>query len=557
MKSATHVSQRAMDTSAGEHFDLFVALKRRGVRGMSVTRSVKLSAGALEAGRYSVRFDATADNMEAAAQTCRQLRLPHQAEAWIQTQMGGWSSLGPLASARVQGRTFYRAYFRTGEEKTGAFYGRAVEWSASGAAESGYKHYRLLDVHTPAAIDESLRGRLQLRDDLERSAYAGWLDILRMGGERVQLLEVTESQGARLSYDAAPAFPEPVTMQQISPLWRRACAAFGADDVLASTIVNSLSGGALENTTFGRDSRGGLFMALYFGAYHEPFALDTSRASTPATPSGLIPSDAKSSAGSLVFVLGQVRVAAADERRRLREALPANGLFLRASSLGAASLSSLLDAHPEASSELDWTIEVGGKPTYVLQIGDDGADYAGDSLRSLVRSMSGPISSNAASDPVLVAVGGRLTGDTRTVDGILLPVLIPSPSAMFSWTPRTLLRSAQGPIPASLGSTLNLFHELSKQAGQRPTDRAMNFLATQPAALAPVLGSAEERGVALNSISTGAHNINLFGLDRIDVTLHFKPIRQRSTASLDAIFTVDVSTASPFMTGRASLMERL
>ena len=546
-----------MDTSAGELLDLFVALKRRGVRGMSVTRSVKLSAGALEAGRYSVRFDPTTDNMEAAAATCRQLRLPHQAEAWIQTQMGGWSSLGPLASARVRGRTFYRAYFRTGEEKAGAFYGRAVEWSAGGAAESGYKHYRLLEMHTPVAVDESLKGQLQLRGDLERSAYTVWLDILRMGGERVQLLEVTESDGARLSYDAAPAFPEPVTMEQVSPLWRRACAAFGADDGLASTIANSLSGGALENTTFGRDTRGGLFMALYFGAYEEPFALGASGSSKPTTSGGLIPSDTKSSAGSLVFVLGQVRVVAVDEQRRLREALPTNGLLLHDSSPGAALLSSLLDVHPEASSELDWTIEVGGKPTYVLQIGDDGADYANDSLRGLVRSMSGPIDSNAASDPGLVAIGGRLTGDTHTVAGIPLPVLIPSPSAMFSWTPQTLLHSTQGSIPASLGSTLNLFRELSKQAGQRPSDRAMNFLATQPDALAPVLRSAEERGVALNWISTDAHNINLFGMDRIDVTLHFKPIRPRSTASLDAIYTVDVSTASPFMTGRASLLERL
>jgi hypothetical protein len=564
MASAFAVPESAEATAAEHAYGrVFTQLKRRGVQGLAVTQSVKLARGSVEANRYFVRFASTAADIEQAQECCRGLGFPMQAEPWVQTQLGGWAGLGAIGVARIRGEMHYRAYFRTGQERTGDIYVWAVEWSATSRSEHGRRQYRVLDLHTAEEMRGPLGDAMCLETEEERTVFENWLKLLAFSSDRNQLLEVRESNTGRLSYDAAPAFAEALTMDRMTPFWTAWCEAFGIDAAAYGAWWQSVAEGRIENTTFGRDGKGRLFVSLYFGTYEQPMppqvfpALLRSKGLAASDANGVGSQEPK--AGALVFAIGAIRVAPADPQdRNLSETLPPQGISLHAAGAAAEPVANLLQNSPEASKDLLWTLEVNGTPVYCLELDTEASEFALDGLHSFVRKMSVRQPSSAPESLPISAVGGRLTGESRMVNGLSVPMLKPDARSMFTWTPAGLMETMAEAEPPGLASALNLLRELAKRPGSEAGDRAMNFAATQPAALAPAFRAAADAGLQLARIAVAAHNVAIFGSDRIDVRFLFQLAKApQSVAKLEAVLTVDVQETSPFCTGPVRLWERL
>lgn len=553
--------QREREAMESAYQRLFAALDRHGVQGLSVTQSVKLSRGKVNTNRYFVRFTEDRMNRDAVKEVCLSLRLPMQADAWIQTQAGGWGTLGAVSAALVRGEMHYRAYFRTGEHEPGDTYLWAVEWPADGArGEHGRRRYRVLDLHSADEMRALLGAQVRPEDARERAIFEGWLALLRRGGERVQVLEVVESNTSRLSFDAAPAFEQPLRMGAIAQEWALWCAAFGIDASGLGAWWGEVADGKLENTTFGRDGNGELFVGLYFGRYERPMEscdlrAGAARAASVKASAAAAPLE-EPKVGQRVFVLGEIHVTPRDQNGRTQEAVPQNGANLHATGSPVAPLAAMLAESPEASTEFHWTVERNGMPLYVLNMP---METAREGLHGFVQEMAAPRSSDEALEPVpIVAVGGRMTGRTEEVRGHTVPVLTPNARAMFRWRPAGLLETMAEPVPPGIGSAMNLLQEKAHGTGTKAAERAYAFAATQPLAWVPAFVAAGARGLQLAVISAQPHHAGLFGDGRVDVHLLFQRARvPEASTKLEAVLTVDVSDDSPFATGPVMFWERL
>lgn len=537
-------------TKAGEaaYMRLFEELSARGVRGLKVTQSAKLSAGQMEASRYFVRFAPSRYAAEDVMECCRHLGFPQQAEAWVQTQLGGSSGLDAVGAAQIHGEMYYRAYFRTGLEIPGTIYCWAIEWNAAGSRSHGKRSYRMLDLHTVAQMQEPLSHVLRLTDARETEIYQAWMDILQRGGDYCQLLEVSETNSSRLSFDASPAFVAPMKVSDIQDIWQRWCRAFGIETESHREWWERAASSKIENTTIGRDGRGALFASIYFGPYDRPLvpARSTGATKIPVSLQSVLHTPIAGE-GVPIFVLG--KVGAVPNNPMAVRSLEAGDDPMRSAKMLAEpeGLQAMLEARPEAGSEFAWTVDIHDAPAYLVAMDSAHPEFTQNTMKEFLRDANAPEPQKRAD---ISAIAGRIAGWSRLPDGRSVPVLRPNPRSMFCWSVTALLETLPQPVPDGLDDFMRSLLARAGNPGVSAQDRVMNFMATQPSAFVEAFARASERGLRFADIEVTPNHLQALGYSRWDVRLMFSPPLSRShLARLTAEFTVDASEEIPIFVG--------
>lgn len=514
-------------------FDL---LEARGVRDLSVTHSVKFSYQSLETDRYFIRFPNSAIDAGHIAEICQSLGMPFLAESWVQIQAGGWTRAGSIGAARTHDAVAYRAYFRSGIEKAGQIYGRAIEWTSGARSTIVQREYTLLHASTAEEARSLIFTELALPlDAMERQVLDEWFKLLTSRAGKLHLLKVQEPSGGRLSFDAGPLFEEPLVWEDAAA----ACATWLRAFQISATgwlqLANYAAGKAIENIAIGRDSQNRLFITLYFGKYERP-CIGIERHSE-----GISNSAPKSlSIGAPVFIIGTINVVSATEPRGTESQ---DAALNRDRSM----LCSALAAQPLEAEDLVWTVDVLGTPAFALQ-GEQ--QYASATYQTL----TGVFHEQSTSAIEYAAIAGRIVGEQVLPSGAVLPILAPTLRHLSTWTNNALLKATGTAHIVGLSDFVARLHS-RPNSGIMPQDRALNFLSTQPAALGTAFEQASHSGRHFDSVSVQPHLFHSFGQDWWEVVLLFCSPWNRGISRLRAIFTIDVQEPVPVFASPMRLLE--
>lgn len=273
-----------------------------------------------------------------------------------------------------------------------------------------------------------------------------------------------------------------------------------------------------------------------------------------------------------VFALGTVSFDFISEARRdsFRQLMPAlDGI--PPNPYDPKQLCDYLDSNPWESNKLLWTFNLDASPIYAIE---PEAAYA-DNLYALLRAtLRGE--ALRQDDPNYigrVSISGALTGrSVRLFSGQSLPVLSAQVRGFYTWNESALLAQVKaalgmgskdknsGVIDAYLRNFLHKVYFEFRNLGQTPSDRALNYSATNLFQLGSALSSIVTPTSLIPNIAPGT----LYSFDSIsvnkspycrmdsdcwDVQLTFFNPNNYQTANLIVQFTVDVSDAMPVTLG--------
>jgi hypothetical protein len=167
---------------------------------------------------------------------------------------------------------------------------------------------------------------------------------------------------------------------------------------------------------------------------------------------------------------------------------------------------------------------------------------------------------------VKCTLAGKINGKIRLMNGIEVPVVIPTHRGLFCWTVDHLLTELLGSAPAKNAGAEKLEQfENQKQGvinflervyfalrniGLSPKDRAINYAATNAFLVGQIFKKALHEKLSLRSIDAVRSPFGRPGSDSWDVVLtFFNPLKQLEQAKTVFRFTVDVSTSIPVLAG--------
>jgi cyanobactin maturation PatA/PatG family protease len=221
-------------------------------------------------------------------------------------------------------------------------------------------------------------------------------------------------------------------------------------------------------------------------------------------------------------------------------------------------LAYLKDQPWEAASIL-WTLKADLTPIYGIAPAGPFAARAYELLREFLEDQeSGRVE--------LVSIPGRLDGHARLLNGQLVPVIVPTPRGMYSWTTGALVQAVVGkPPPADASAAKHadhtrkvdgvrgflhrVYHEL-RNLGLTAEDRAINYAATNAFEIARAFEAAVKEEMELDTIEVERSPMCRPDSDCWDVKIHFfYPQRQVQTVRKVLRFTVDVSDVVPVTVG--------
>jgi len=238
-----------------------------------------------------------------------------------------------------------------------------------------------------------------------------------------------------------------------------------------------------------------------------------------------------------------------------------------------------LGLEPEATGSVVWTLVQEGQPLYALkplhtfaaQVLVQLANILYDQSRpEYVEPGTGNATDKRDSNNVnperseRLSVAARIIGDITLYNGQQVPVLDVSLRALFWWTTKLILEDALGPAPApdapnrpdydSLYDQLKNFLERIyyevRNMGQAPSDRAINYLATNAFQVTDAFKQAARDKLVLDSIFAEKSPICRPKSDCWDVVMRFFDPLHRLERALDEYrLTVDVSDLSPIGIG--------
>lgn len=167
-----------------------------------------------------------------------------------------------------------------------------------------------------------------------------------------------------------------------------------------------------------------------------------------------------------------------------------------------------------------------------------------------------------------VSIAGRIVGDITLYNGQRVPVLDVSLRALFQWTITALIKDViAGDTPAGIDANPNLlqpgnpmFDDLTdflqriyyevRNLGQSPSDRAINFMATQIFETHKVFAHAISKGLVLDSINVEKSPLCRPKSDCWDVVMRFfNPAKRLEEAVQEYRLTADVNDISPVQIG--------
>jgi cyanobactin maturation PatA/PatG family protease len=158
------------------------------------------------------------------------------------------------------------------------------------------------------------------------------------------------------------------------------------------------------------------------------------------------------------------------------------------------------------------------------------------------------------------SIAGRIIGDMMLYNGQRVPVLDVSLRALAQWNIRLLIediagqhpevRNTSGPLYQALDDFLQRIYYEVRNLGQAPSDRAINYMATNIFEAGNVFADAIANGLALDSIYAEKSPLCRPKSDCWDVVMRFfNPKDRLGTALTEYRLTVDVNDISPVAIG--------
>lgn len=195
-----------------------------------------------------------------------------------------------------------------------------------------------------------------------------------------------------------------------------------------------------------------------------------------------------------------------------------------------------------------WTLRVDQVPIYAIQ---PGGPFASEVYKQLQRYLSAHVEGQIER----ISVPGYLAGSTALSNGQVVPIIIPEPRGMYSWSTAELVRKTTGAsaAPGQAESTQNflerVYYEL-RNLGVTPQERAINFAATRAFHLENVFESASQQELELDRIEVDQSPVCRPESDCWDVRLtFFNPAERLNHAKRVYRFTIDVSDVIPVVIG--------
>lgn len=218
-----------------------------------------------------------------------------------------------------------------------------------------------------------------------------------------------------------------------------------------------------------------------------------------------------------------------------------------------------LDKSPWDAAELTWTLNVDSTPIYAVRPGDAFATEGFLRLRQFLREQ-------LAEGVERVSIPGVIVGKATLMNGQTVPVVEPVLRGMYSWTVRALVEAVSGAPPGrgagakartahrekadGVANFLRRVYDELRNLGVTPSDRALNYAATNAFLVGRIFEDAARQGLELDTISVGPSPICRPGADCWDVRLtFFDPERVLERARKMYVSTVDVSDHVPVLTG--------
>ncbi|HEX2832616.1 MAG TPA: S8 family serine peptidase [Thermoanaerobaculia bacterium] len=249
----------------------------------------------------------------------------------------------------------------------------------------------------------------------------------------------------------------------------------------------------------------------------------------------------------LVYALGQLGYDFASEARR--DSLIQQGLH---NPYDPVQLLNHLESNPAAAAAVTWTLVQDSTPIYAIQpVGPFAAEtYA------LLRKFLGQQLHEGVER---ISVPGWVGGKGALSNGQILPVIVPDPRGMFSWTTRALLEAVLGSREdeessreraSELANFLDRIYFEVRNLGLLPQERAINYAATNAFQLGEVYTRNAKAGLKLDVIGAERSPICRPESDCWDVKLtFFHPARRLEQAREVFRVTVDVSDVVPVTVG--------
>jgi hypothetical protein len=239
-----------------------------------------------------------------------------------------------------------------------------------------------------------------------------------------------------------------------------------------------------------------------------------------------------------------------------------------------------LGLEPEATGSVVWTLNQEGQQLYALKPLHTFAAQVLVQLANVLYDQSRPefLDHNTGNATDVreennpnperserVSVAGRIIGDITLYNGQQVPVLDVSLRALFWWTTKLILDDALGPPPLpdaperpaydlaydGLKNFLERVYYEVRNMGQAPSDRAINYLATNAFQVADAFKKAAHDKLTLDSIFAEKSPICRPKSDCWDVVMRFFDPEHRMDRALDEYrLTVDVTDMSPVGIGK-------
>jgi len=223
-----------------------------------------------------------------------------------------------------------------------------------------------------------------------------------------------------------------------------------------------------------------------------------------------------------------------------------------------AALLNFLDSTPEAAEDVIWTLNLDATPVYVLYPFGSFATAGFNRIKEAYRSqLNGQVNR--------VSIPGTLAGKMKLMSGQELPVIVPRPQGIYSWSTQALLTATLGTAPnadneaelqtyqSRYEGVLNfldrVYYEL-RNLGLTSQERAINYAATNAFQVGEVFLRAASQNLELDTIEVERSPVCRPGSDCWDVKLvFFNPAHRMEQARKVYRFTIDVSYVIPVTVG--------
>ncbi len=191
-------------------------------------------------------------------------------------------------------------------------------------------------------------------------------------------------------------------------------------------------------------------------------------------------------------------------------------------------------------------------PVYAIQ---PSGPFAQETYKEMLEILESSLDEDPEVEQQRVSIPGLITGSTRLMNGMTVPIIVPDLRGMCTWQPKHLIEATRDLVPdggdsdeALLNFLNRVYYEL-RNLGITPGDRAMNFAATNAYQARQAFAQAASKSLVLDSIRVQKSPICRPDSDCWDVELVMFDDENDRRANWIYRYTVDVSEVIPVTVG--------